>query len=93
MVVDIVYCYGTLYHLERPAEAISWMARCARRLLLVETCVAFGQAEEVHPFEERAGQPDNAVRGHGCRPTRAWVRRELTRGFPNRVLHRYATMA
>jgi SAM-dependent methyltransferase len=87
-VVDIVYCYGTLYHLERPAEAIAWMADCAEKLLLVETCVAFGEAEEIHPFEERAGQPDNAVAGHGCRPTRAWVRHQLTHSFP----HVYCTV-
>jgi len=82
-VVDIVYCYGTLYHLERPAEAIAWTARCAKKLLLVETCVAFGETDEIHPFGEQAGQPDNAVAGHGCRPTRAWVRRELSTSFPH----------
>jgi hypothetical protein len=82
VIVDIVYCYGTLYHLKRPTEAIAWMARCARKLLLVETCVAYGEMDEIHPFEERAGQPDNALAGHGCRPTRAWVQRALSTGFP-----------
>lgn len=81
-VADIVYCYGTLYHLARPAQAIAWMARCAKRLLLIETCVAYGDSEQVHPFEEEMGQPDNAIAGHGCRPTRAWVRRELGRNLP-----------
>ena len=80
--VDLVYCYGTLYHLRRPAEAIAWMARCAKSMLLVETCVAWGEGEELYPFEELAGQADNAVDGHGCRPTRAWIRRELARSFP-----------
>ena len=85
--VDIVYCYGTLYHLGRPSEALAWMARCSRMLLLVETCVAWGDGEEIHPFEERVGQPDNAIDGHGCRPTRGWVLRELARSFP----HAYCT--
>jgi SAM-dependent methyltransferase len=79
--VDVVYCYGTLYHLQDPATAIAWMARCARGMLLMETCVSAGQADEVHPFEERAGDPDNALTGHGCRPTRRWVRRELAACF------------
>ncbi len=79
--VDIVYCYGTLYHLQRPAEAITWMARCASSMLLIETCVAAGQADELSPFEEHAGDPDNAMTGHGCRPTRSWVRRELETCF------------
>jgi hypothetical protein len=78
---DIVYCYGVLYHLERPSTAIAYMADCAKKLLLLETCVAFGDRDEVLPFEERAGDPDNAVTGHGCRPTRSWVRRELATHF------------
>lgn len=69
--VDVVYCYGTLYHLQRPAEAIAWMGRCARSLLLMETCVAAGDTQELHAFEELASQPDNAVTGHGRRSSRA----------------------
>lgn len=79
--VDIVYCYGTLYHLQRPAIAIAWMARCTKSMLLMETCVAAGQTDDVSPFEERAGNPENAATGHGCRPTRRWVRRELASHF------------
>jgi hypothetical protein len=80
---DIVYCYGTLYHLERPAGAIAWMARCARRMLLLETCVAAGTDERLSPFSERAGSPENAIDGHGCRPTRAWVQARLAESFPH----------
>jgi Methyltransferase domain len=80
--VDIVYCYGTLYHLSRPAQAITWMARCALRMLLIETCVGPGRRAEVTPFYERAGDPENAATGQGCRPTRSWVRRELAAHFP-----------
>jgi hypothetical protein len=75
--VEIVYCYGTLYHLERPAEAIRWMGRCATTLLLLETCVAAGEDERLYTFDDNVDKPDDAVRGHGCRPTRSWVRREL----------------
>jgi ubiquinone/menaquinone biosynthesis C-methylase UbiE len=78
---DIVYCYGTLYHLNQPAAAITWMARCARDMLLLETCVAPGEGESLLPFDELSAKPDNAVSGHGCRPTREWVRRELQAGL------------
>jgi Methyltransferase domain len=81
MTADVVYCYGTLYHLQRPATAIAWMAQSAKRMLLLETCVAAGDADEVHPFEEIAGNPDNAMSGLGCRPTRRWIRRELAAAF------------
>jgi hypothetical protein len=79
--VDTVYCYGTLYHLERPKDAIVWMSRCARRMLLLETCVAAGAGDAVYPFFEPAGDPENAITGRGCRPTRSWVRRELGAHF------------
>jgi hypothetical protein len=79
--VDIVYCYGTLYHLDHPAAAIRWMAGSAESMLLLETCVAAAEEDTVFPFEETAGDPDNAMSGHGCRPTRSWVRRELASCF------------
>jgi hypothetical protein len=79
--VDVVYSYGTLYHLEHPVEAIAWLGRCARELLVLETCVAAGEHAELHRFEERPGDPENAIRGHGCRPTRSWVSGELAKAF------------
>jgi hypothetical protein len=78
---DIVYCYGVLYHLQRPREAIAWMSQCTKSLLLLETCVDPGAGEQLHSFEEVIGEPENAVNGKGCRPTRGWVRRELAACF------------
>jgi ubiquinone/menaquinone biosynthesis C-methylase UbiE len=77
MVADVVYCYGVLYHLNDPREAIRWMSRCSSSLMLLETCVSAAPGEELDPFDETVGQPDNAANGMGCRPTRGWVRREL----------------
>jgi SAM-dependent methyltransferase len=78
---DVVYCYGLLYHLTKPAEAIEFMARCCRRLLLLETCVSFGDDESVNPCVERVEVPSQSVRGRGCRPTRPWVFNALRRHF------------
>jgi SAM-dependent methyltransferase len=85
--VDVVYCYGTLYHLEQPAVAIAWMAQCAKRMLLLETCVAHGDEIDLLPFAEPGG-PEYALDGRGCRPTRSWVRQELTKSFS----HVYSTL-
>lgn len=79
--VDVVYCYGTLYHLDQPARAIAWMSLCAKELLLLETCVVYGEGIELYPFDEPLG-PEYAVDGRGCRPTRLWVRDELSKSFP-----------
>ncbi len=84
---DIVYCYGLLHHLRRPAEAIEFMARHCRRMLLLETCVSFGEEEEVHPVPEEAENVTQSFVGVGCRPTRPWIFRELQ----SRFAHVYVT--
>lgn len=82
VIADVVYCYGTLYHLARPAEAIAFLARCTSELLLLETCVSPGDMVELNPVRETATNPSQALRGMGCRPTRPWVWTELSRHFP-----------
>jgi hypothetical protein len=84
---EIVYCYGTLYHLSRPAEALARMASCATELLLLETCVSPGDDERVNAIDEDASSPSQSVRGRGCRPTRPWVWARLAESFR----HVYAT--
>ncbi len=79
---DIVYCYGLLYHLNHPAAALAFMAGCARRMLLLETRVSFGDGEFVNPCDEDARVPSFSAQGQGCRPTRPWVFHRLKELFP-----------
>jgi Methyltransferase domain len=79
---EIVYCYGTLYHLSRPKEALEFLAARCSSLLLLETCVSVGLDEQVNPVEERRSDPSQSVSGVGCRPTRPWVLAELRKHFP-----------
>lgn len=78
---DIVYCYGLLYHLQKPAEAIAFMSRCCGKMLLLETCVSFGDEELINPCLEPAEAPSQAISGQGCRPTRNWVYNQLIKYF------------
>lgn len=78
---DIVYCYGTLYHLQRPAEALNFMASCCRNMLLLETCVSYGDHQAINIVDEVRGIPSQSVSGRGCRPTRAWIHHELGQLF------------
>lgn len=78
---DIVYCYGLLYHLNKPAEAIEFMSHHCRKMLLLETCVSFGDDELINPCLEPAESPSQAVSGHGCRPTRKWIYNQLKKHF------------
>lgn len=80
---EIVYCYGTLYHLSRPAEAIEYLATRATDMMLVETCVSPGDDERLNLVDEDADSPSQALRGCGCRPTRPWVRSRLADFFPH----------
>ncbi|MEJ0067851.1 MAG: methyltransferase domain-containing protein [Pseudomonadota bacterium] len=70
---DIVYGYGLLYHLADPATALTLMAKWCQDLLLIETCVSFGDGDELHPVRETASSPTQAFSGVGCRPTRRFV--------------------
>lgn len=80
-VFDIVYCYGLLYHLQNPVEAIEFMSRCCQKMLLLETCVSFGEEELINPCLEMAESPSQAISGQGCRPTRKWVYKQLKQHF------------
>jgi len=78
---DVVYCYGLLYHLKRPIEAIEFMACHCRKMLMLETCVSFGKGETVNPCEEKTENPTQSISGQGCRPTREWLYKQLKRHF------------
>lgn len=85
---DIVYCYGTLYHLKKPAEALKALADICDGMILLETCVTPGDEELLHPEFEPAEVANQAASGLGCRPTRNWVLRRLTERFG----HAYQTV-
>jgi len=79
---DVVFCYGVLYHLSQPLKALAFLARHCDQLLLLETCVSYGEEPQLHPCAENAALPTQSLRGIGCRPTRVWVYQQLARHFP-----------
>ncbi|GEM_PF-3336120 len=78
---DIVYCYGLLYHLQKPAQAIEFMAHHCTKMLLLETCVSLGDGEEINLCDEQGDNPTQSFSGKGCRPTRNWVFNCLKKHF------------
>ena len=78
---DIVYCYGLLYHLQNLVKAIKFMSKCVKRLLLLETCVSYGDDDLINFCTEDAKNPTQALSGSGCRPTRRWVYNQLKKYF------------
>jgi FkbM family methyltransferase len=80
---DIVHCYGLLYHLEKPGEALEFLCKHCNSLLVLETCVSYGDEVRMNPVHEPAHQFSQAFNGMGCRPTRTWVVQFLSRFMPH----------
>lgn len=78
---DIVYCYGALYHLQHPAEALTFLSNCCLKMFLLETCVSYGDLQAVNLVDEQRDNPSQSVVGRGCRPTRPWVHHQLSQHF------------
>lgn len=78
---DIVCSYGLLYHLQHPAEAIKFMSNHCRDILLLATCVSFGESEELIIVPEDKRAKTQSFSGYGCRPTRKWVFENLKNHF------------
>jgi len=70
-----------LYHLNDPAQALRFLSDCCSNMLLLSTCVAYGDASAVYPAREDATQVLQSISGKGCRPTRRWVFEKLKETF------------
>ena len=79
---DIIHCYGLLYHLQTPERAIEFLGNHCKSILLLETCVSFGDDEQINLVKEDINSPTQAASGTGCRPTRPWIFRQLKKHFP-----------
>jgi SAM-dependent methyltransferase len=80
---DIVYCYGLLYHLSNPAQAMAFLRANTGKMLLLETCVSVDGDSGVNLTKERKSSPTQAFGGMGCRPSRSWVWNELCQLYPH----------
>jgi len=74
---DLVHCYGLLYHLSQPKEALEFLSQNTAKLLFLETCVSFDDGKQINPVDEEQSNPSQAYSGKGCRPTRAWIFAQL----------------
>lgn len=77
--VDIVYCYGLLYHLRDPFGAINRLSTECDEMFLLETCVS--KDDKTVLFDEGVSDPRNSVSGGACRPSRRDVQVALQKNF------------
>jgi hypothetical protein len=85
---EVAYVYGLLYHTNDPGSVIRRIASLTTQFMVLETCVGFGDGFEVNLVGEVLGDPTQAKSGTGCRPTRAWLMRELARHFAHAYVSR-----
>jgi hypothetical protein len=78
---DVIHCYGLLYHLKTPEQALEFLSSQCKKMLLLETCVSFGNHKAINLVTEDSREPVTAVSGIGCRPTRIWLFEKLQELF------------
>jgi Methyltransferase domain len=78
---DIVHCYGLLYHMSNPGEVLDFLSEHCQGVLLLETCVSFGDDQQINLVAESQENPTQAFSGMGCRPTRSWIFEKLKENF------------
>lgn len=74
--VDIILCWGILYHLSTPRD---FLERCAKiaPVIYLETQVLDSSEALVRPAIESG--PDQSINGQGCRPSPRWIEETLGR--------------
>lgn len=68
---EIVFCYGTLYHLSNPDKALKNLSRLCTDIILVETVLELEGGDDIRIVSEKNSVTQASSRG--CRPTRKYV--------------------
>jgi hypothetical protein len=78
---DIIVSYGTLYHLNKPEEAIINLSNICNEFLVLSTCTSGKNDESINVVKEDIGMNNQAGDGFGCRPGRLFLFNTLRRNF------------
>ncbi|MBP1464237.1 class I SAM-dependent methyltransferase [Candidatus Chloroploca sp. M-50] len=80
---EVVFCYGVLYHLQHPAQAIAYLSDCCSDLMLVSSQVIYGDEEDFVLADEQQARLGQSYYGCGARFTRRWLWQQLRQHFPH----------
>lgn len=80
-IFDIIFCYGTLYHLPRPAMVINDLSKICKKMFLLCTCVNHIDNKAINNKKDYAKIMDQGIQGVGCTPGRDWIMAELKKHF------------
>jgi len=79
---DVIFCYGTLYHLKDPSLCIKILSEICDKYFLLETCVNSIDNDDINLVLENTSDFTQSFTGLGCRPARDWILKELKKYFP-----------
>ena len=77
---DIIFCYGTVYHLKKPSRAIEMLSHICRDIMLIESKTSGGANAKLNKRTEML-RADQALHGIGSRHTIAWFLDEMAKHF------------
>ena len=77
---DIIVCYGTLYHLDKPEVAILNLSQLCNEFMVLSTCTNGKNDETVNITHENMSN-NQAGNGMGCRPGRLFLYNTLRQNF------------
>jgi len=77
---DIIFCYGTLYHLTEPENAIKSFAKLCNEYVIISTCTN-GKNDETINIVYESNTPEQGLYSYGCRPGRLFIYNKLKENF------------
>lgn len=79
---EVVFFYGTLYHLSNPGQAVRDLSDICTEILLLETLVSptNNHRPNIH-IEQWGGGRDQSLDLSGCLPAKSWVSNVLKKYF------------
>ncbi len=81
-IFDVVFCYGLLYHVNKPEQVLEKLSHQCKQILLLESCVT-DYPEPLNLWVEETSAYNQALNGIGSRPTPSFIISSLHQnGFP-----------
>ena len=75
---DVVYSYGTIYHLNNPVEAIKNLSKLCNDFFIISLAGNGANSEMYLKYEKGNDQSTTSI---GCRCGRNWIKNELKKYF------------
>ena len=78
---DVVFCYGTLYHLSDPQTFLKYLSSICDDFMIISTAVLNNDNGEINFIQENSNSLNASYDGQACRPSRDWLFSELKKYF------------